>query len=256
MASLNLLTARNAVFGYGQKEVVRFSLDLKAGEWVSLLGPNGAGKSTILYGLVGLLPLKAGEVYLQGERLSKLSPKERAKRVALMRQMPGISYPFTAFEIVLQGRYPHGPSKADEEIAWQALQKVGATHLAERPFASLSGGERQKIWLARVIAQQTPLLLLDEPASHLDPAVSHEIYQLLKKLCAEGKAVLCVLHDLVYASLMSTRVILLKKGQFLAAGPPEEVLCPELLGKLFGVPFSLINHPINGKPLPFPSISL
>ncbi|NPA49447.1 MAG: ABC transporter ATP-binding protein [Thermodesulfobacteria bacterium] len=256
MASVNLLEAKNVALGYGEREVVRFSLALRAGEWVSLIGPNGAGKSTILHGLAGLLPLRAGEVYLAGEPLSRLTPRERARRVALMRQSPGTSYPFTAFEIVLQGRYPHGPSPQDEEMALKALERVGALHLAARPFPSLSGGERQKVWLARIIAQQTPLLLLDEPASHLDPAVSHEIYRLLRELCAEGKAVLCVLHDLVYASLMSNRVILLKKGRFLASGPPEEVLRPELLEELFEAPFLLLKHPLNGKPLPLPSVGL
>ncbi len=256
MASVSLLSARNVSLGYGKKEVVRFSLELKAGEWVSILGPNGSGKTTLLHGLAGLLPIKAGEIFLQGAPLSSLPPKERARRVALMRQSPGTSYPFTVFEIVLQGRYPYGFSEKDKEAALKALERVGALHLAERPYSSLSGGERQKVWLARVVVQETPVLLLDEPASHLDPAVSCEVYRLLRSLCAEGKAILCVLHDLVYASMMSSRIILLKSGRFVAEGPPEEVFTSPLLEKTFGVPFTVFPHPEIRKPLPLPSISL
>ncbi len=256
MASVELLYAREVTLGYGKKEVVRFSLELRRGEWISLIGPNGAGKSTILYGLAGLMPLKSGEIWLANESFTRLSPRRRARKIALMRQIPATSYPFTAYEIVLQGRYPHGFSQEDEKLAWEALERVGGLHLAASPFSSLSGGERQKVWLARAIAQQTPILLLDEPASHLDPAVSHEIYQLLKELCAEGKALLCVLHDLAYASLMSDRILLLKEGRVLAEGPPQEVLNPDLLEKLYGIPFSVVKHPDTGKPLPFPSIGL
>ena len=251
-----VLEAKEARFGWRGRTVVRASLSLKAGGWVSIIGPNGAGKSTLLHGLAGLIPLMAGRVTLLGEDLSKLKPRRRAQLVSLMRQIQSPVYPFTVYEIVLQGRYPHGKAPQDEEKALQALARVRAEHLAERPFSALSGGERQKVWLARLIAQETPILLLDEPAAHLDPAVKHEIYQVLKGLCREGRAVLCVLHDLSYASLLSDELILLKEGRVFAQGAPEEVLTPETLEALYGAPFTVLPHPETGKPLPLPSVSL
>ncbi len=250
------LEAKEAAFGWRNQVVVKASLRLFRGQWLSLIGPNGAGKTTLLHGLAGLLPLKGGKVEVFGRELPSLDPRERARKVALMRQLQQPVYPFSVFEIVLQARYPHGKGPQDEKIVLAALERVSALQLADRPFSFLSGGERQKVWLARIMAQDTPILLLDEPAAHLDPAVKHEIYQVLKGLCQEGRAIICVLHDLTYASLLSDEILLLKGGRVLAQGKPEEVLRPKLLEEAYGVPFTVLSHPENGKPLPLPSIGL
>lgn len=256
MASI-VLEARAAAFGWHKKAVVEeISFQLFSGQWLSIIGPNGAGKTTLLHGLAGLLPLQRGAVKILGRDLASYKARVRACKVALMRQSQKPVYPFSVFEIVLQGRYPYGNRPENEEIALLALKKVSAQHLAPRPFSSLSGGERQKVWLARVVAQATPILLLDEPAAHLDPAVKHEIYRFLKKLCREGKAIVCVLHDLTYVSLLSDYVLVLKDGRILAQGKTEEVLVPDTLEEAFGVPFVVSRHPQSGKPLPLPSIGL
>ncbi len=239
-----LLTARGLSFvhpsGHGVTDI---DLAVAPGEILGLLGPNGAGKSTLVRLLSGVAGPYRGSIRLLGDELSALRRREIARRVAVVPQEPRLELPFSALEVVLLGRHPHlsglaFESDADLALARAALERVDALELAHRPVAELSTGERQRIVVARALAQQTPLLLLDEPAAALDLRHQVELFDLLRELVSErtngGRGVVAVLHDLNLAAEYCDRVVLLKGGRIAAAGDTATTLTYAHLTEAYG----------------------
>ena len=234
------LTARAVSFayrdGHGLAEV---DFTVAAGELVGVLGPNGAGKSTLVKVLAGVRGPYRGSIRVLGDELAGLRRRELARRVAVVPQETAAEVPFTVLEAALLGRHPHlsglaFESARDVERALGALARVGADVLAHRPLAELSAGERQRVVVARALAQDTPVLLLDEPTSFLDLRYQVELFDLLRALAREGRAVVAVLHDLNLAAEYCDRVVLLANGRVAAAGPTAAALTYAHLTRVYG----------------------
>ncbi len=235
-----ILTCRDLSVGYKDKTVLsRVNLSFSAGRFISLLGPNGAGKTTLLRTLSGHLSPMGGSIEIQGTPLKQIRPMELAKFMAVV-LTDKVSPPlFSVFEFVALGRYPHtdflgrmGP--ADASAVQAALAAVNAANLAPRPFADLSDGERQKVLVARALAQEPRLLLLDEPTIHLDLKHRMEVMAILRNLCRDrGITVVASLHDVDVAAKVSDRVALVKEGCISAWGSPEQILEPQTVAKLY-----------------------
>jgi iron complex transport system ATP-binding protein len=209
-------------------------------ELVALVGPNGSGKTTLLKILLGLLRPGAGTVALYNQPLSSYAPKERAKNIAYVSQQPALSFPLTVSELVALGRYPHSlrfqSSSQDATAVDHALNQTDAMHLAHRNFDTLSGGEQQKVLIARALAQSARILLLDEPTLHLDLYYQLQILAALKRLCTEQRiTVITVLHDVNLVSLFADKALLLSSGQLRAFGPVEVVINEAAIKDLLGV---------------------
>jgi iron complex transport system ATP-binding protein len=234
------LAARGVTFAYRDGHgVADIDLEAEPGEVVGLLGPNGAGKSTLVKVLAGVLGPYRGSVRVLGDELSGLARRELARRLAVVPQESASDVPFTALETALLGRHPHlaglaFESDRDVELARAALARVGASGLAHRPLAELSSGERQRVVVARALAQDTPVLLLDEPTSFLDLRYQVELFDLLRELAREGRAVVAVLHDLNLAAEYCDRVALVADGRVVAAGATAEVLTYAHLTHVYG----------------------
>jgi iron complex transport system ATP-binding protein len=251
-----MLEARALSFRVGRHRLLEgVSFGLEAGEVLSILGPNGAGKSTLLRLLSGEERPSSGEVRLLGRPLSDYSALELALLRSVLTQRREMGFPFTAYEVAFLGRLPHLEARAehprDHQATAHALSLTQAHALARRRYPTLSGGEQSRVDLARVLAQEPRLLLLDEPTNHLDPRHQVEVLHLCRKLAQEGWAVIAVLHDLNLAGLFSDRVLLLHQGTPVALGTPQEVLEPERLEVVYGLPFALTRHP-SGKPWVMP----
>jgi iron complex transport system ATP-binding protein len=234
------------------------SFHVASGEVVALVGPNGAGKSTLIRAVSGVVPLLHGDVRIDGGLLSRLSTMERARYLAVVPQARSLPPAFTVYESVLLGRTPHlgwlgrtGPR--DHERVQYALGHTRMLPLADRRVGELSGGEQQRVLLARALAQDTPVLLLDEPTTHLDLQHRESLIQLIRELAEKKKlAVLMVLHDLNLAGLYADRVGLLVAGEVQAIGRPSQVLTEENLSRVYEMPVRVIPHPDYGTPLILP----
>ncbi|HEX5504184.1 MAG TPA: ABC transporter ATP-binding protein [Thermomicrobiales bacterium] len=254
-----LVEARRLRFGYGARPVLRdLSLRVARGEFVGLIGPNGAGKSTLLRVVCGALKPAAGELDFDGAPLARLARRALARRVAVLPQSPVLPDAFTVAELVLLGRTPHlgllqPEGRADFAAARRALVAAGCLDLAARRLGELSGGERQRAALARALAQEPELLLLDEPTAHLDLGHQQELLATLARLNREaGLTVLAVFHDLNLAAACCGRLALLHDGRVLAAGPPAAVVTPPLLKRAYGFEAQVIRHPRTGLPVVLP----
>lgn len=244
---------------YGLRRILEnVSLEVQAGEVVGLIGPNGAGKSTLIRAISGVIPVKTGNVSVNGVNLLVLPPLARARLLAVVPQAAALPPAFTVWETVLLGRTPYlnflgQISSRDEEIVWQALAKVDALDLRERRVGELSGGEQQRVLLARALAQATPILLLDEPTSHLDLHYQIRFMETVRSLAQEDNlAILIALHDLNLAARFTDRILLLVEGKVQAAGRPEQVLLPSLLSQAYRWPVQVFPHPRDGAPLVLP----
>lgn len=254
-----VIEVRDLALRRGKREILQgIDLGMAPGEFVGVLGPNGAGKSTLLAAICGELPLERGEVLFDGESLRAMSPRERARKLALLPQESSLQFPFTVFEVAKLGRIPHPPDTGrDERIVEEALRAAGAWHLADRLYPTLSGGERQRVQFARVLAQldgapegAPQALLLDEPTSNLDLEHQHTILRAARDLAASrGIAVMAILHDLDLASAYADRLLLLRGGRVVAEGTPWEVLTEEKVGEVFGVRATVLQHPHADRPL-------
>jgi len=251
---MHLLEARALCYRVGSTSLVHeVSLVVDPGEVLVLVGPNGAGKSTLLRLVAGDLRPTSGEILLDGKLLAQQTTGEQALRRAVLRQHVGVSLPFTVFEIALMGRHPHlrgrpeGP--ADRLIAQEALGHTEMLPFAERVFPTLSGGEQARASLTRVLAQQTSLLLLDEPTAALDLRHQHAVLTLLRTMALRGATALAVLHDLNLAALYADRIGLLHQGRLLAIGTPWEVLRAPLLSEMYNVAVTIVPHPQADAPL-------
>lgn len=246
-----MLEARSVTFRCDGKSLVRdVSLQLKPGQVCALLGPNGAGKSTLVKLMSGQLAPTSGDVLLQGQPLQRFTPHQLATRRALLSQNRAVGFPFSAFDVVLLGRHPHvtgtGESEIDRAEAERCLAATESSHLSQRTYNTLSGGEAARIDLARVLAQDTDVLLLDEPTNHLDPRHQVAVLKLCRELANAKRAVAVCMHDLNLAAQFSDHVLLLKNGNVIAAGTPEETLSAELLEEVYEVPFAVWERPDGG----------
>lgn len=238
------------------------SLAVPPGKLVSVVGPNGAGKSTLLRLLSGELQPSSGQVTLMQRPLAHWSRKENAQRRAVLSQRISLTFSFSVLEVVLMGRTPHNNGYEREEdwqIAYEALERVGLTDLAERPYTTLSGGEQQRVQMARVMAQiwTTPAeghryLLLDEPTNSLDLTYQHSILKLARQFADDGTAVLAILHDLNLAAQYSDHILMLKNGQLQCQGTPDEVITADRVLKVFDLPVQIVSHPQKGFPFMMP----
>jgi iron complex transport system ATP-binding protein len=249
-----VLATRDLSVQRGQRPVVReLSLHLAAGEAVALVGPNAAGKSTLLRALSGLIPAATGEIRIQDRPLTEWQPSALARSLALVIADEDAASFFTVHEAVAFGRYPHlGPFRPqgvqDRLAIAQALDQTGLTALAHRRVSTLSAGERQLVALARGLAQEPNILLLDEPIAHLD--IGHELalFRTLDEVRRHGVAILAVIHDLARASAWAERMIVLAHGRIIADGAPQRVLADAAVAEAFGVAIS--GHRIEGLKTP------
>ena len=249
-----LLAVTDLVAGYGRRPVLQgLTFCLRAGECAALLGPNGSGKTTLLRALSGVLAPWSGEVHLADRPLASLRPRERARRVAVVPQRGPCPEDLTAREMVLLGRYAHlspwgwyGPG--DHRAADCALAATDTTGLAHRRLHELSGGELQRVLLARALAQESPLLLLDELAAGLDLARMTGLFDLLERRRAAGACVLMAVHDCNLAALYATRLLGLREGRLTFDGPVRQVFTEENLSALYQTPVTVLPHPLWGLP--------
>jgi iron complex transport system ATP-binding protein len=249
------LTIEHLSVAYQDRVALRdVSLDARSGEIVVLIGPNGAGKSTLLRAIAGAVAPVAGRICLDGDDMARLRPIERAQLVAVVPQAARLPEAFTAGEVVLMGRNPHlprfgGERASDHEAARRAMLRTSTWDLAERRIGELSGGEQQRVLIARALAQEPRVLLLDEATAHLDLRHQLATLRLARTLARSGLLVVAALHDLNLAAQHADRLALLDGGVLLSCGAPTQVLTPELLDRAYGVAAHVGVHPLTGAPL-------
>jgi iron complex transport system ATP-binding protein len=235
----------------GVRVVADLSLEVDAGDWVGLIGPNGAGKTTALRAVGGLVEY-AGRICVFGEEVGSLPRRDVARRIALVPQTPVIPPDMTVLEYALLGRTPHlrylsSPGRSDIVASRSALGRLDAAHLVDRRLGSLSGGERQRAVLARAIAQEARLVLLDEPTTALDVGAQQQVLELVAALRANGNlTVLSAMHDLTVAGQYADRLVLLDGGREVASGPPADVLTEELIARHYGAHVRVVSDPGTG----------
>lgn len=251
-----LLDARGVVVDLGGTRILHgVGLAVEPGQVVALLGPNGAGKSTLLAAACGDVPTASGEVRLSGRPLGAWSTVELARRRAVLLQRVNVSFPFTALQVVTMGRAPWAGTSAqdaDDQAVAEAMAACDVEHLAERQFTTLSGGERARVALARVLAQGTDLLMLDEPTAALDLHHQELVLARARRHAQGGGGVVVVLHDLTLAAAWADRVIVLDRGRVAAAGAPRDVLTAGTLSQVYRCPVEVIDHPRTGGPIILP----
>ncbi len=246
------ISADNISISYGDHHVIEeFSLAVDQGGFIGILGPNGCGKTTFLRALSRILKPDLGAVFIEGLKAESYDSRTLAKTIGCVGQETDVAFPFTVREIVLMGRYPHigklAPFSANDlAIADEAMKTTNTLHLAERLITEVSGGERQRVLIARTLTQQPKILLLDEPTSHLDINHQIEIMDLIRDL-APRITIIGVFHDLNLASYFCDRIVLMKEGKILTVGTPAEVLTPEKIRESFSVRMMVSTHPLTGK---------
>ncbi|MFW0787560.1 ABC transporter ATP-binding protein [Gordonia sp. CPCC 206044] len=253
------LHAEGLTVGYDDRDIIS-GLDIAVPDSAitTIIGPNGCGKSTLLRALARLLPPRAGTVYLDGEDINHMRPKVVARTLGLLPQNPVAPGGLTVADLVARGRHPHQrwyqqASAADEAAVARALEQTQTTDLADRPVDALSGGQRQRVWIALTLAQETDLLLLDEPTTYLDLAHSVEILDLVHELCKDhGKTVVMVLHDLNLAARYSDSLFVMRSGELVEHGSPSEVITADLLQRAFGLQSVVMADPVFGAPMIVP----
>ena len=254
-----MLKIVNLSVSYGSRRVLQdVSLNVQSGEVAALIGPNGAGKSTLVRAVSGVIPVAGGTVRTNGTDLLALPAMQRARHLAVVPQAVFLPPAFSVWETVLLGRTPYlnflgQTSAADEDIARRALVRVDALDLAERRVGELSGGEQQRVLLARALAQSTPILLLDEPTSNLDLHYQVSFMEMVHSLAKQDNlAVLVALHDLNLAARYADSVALLVNGEIKAAGSPRQVLTQEIISEAYNLPVEVVPHPFADVPLVLP----
>jgi iron complex transport system ATP-binding protein len=249
------LEARGLVVAYDGKVVVDgVDLALPEGSFTVILGPNASGKSTVLRALARVLKLEAGDVLFDGRALGEYGSKELARRMGLLPQDAIAPEGMRVADLVSRGRYPHHSAlqrwtSADDTATRDALASTNTTDLAERYVDQLSGGQRQRVWVALLLAQQTPVMLLDEPTTFLDIAHQYELLDLLRTLNRQGKTVIAVLHDLNQAARYADNLVLMKEGRVVATGTPSALITAERVGDVFGIDAVVTPDPVTGTPM-------
>lgn len=250
-----MIGATGLTFGFTDEPVLEgVDLAVEPGELVGLIGPNGAGKTTLLRLVSGVLEPEAGRIDLDGEAVTDLSPAAIGQRVAVVPQQTELSFDFSVRDVITMGRHPYQGRferlrRADRTLVDRAMAETETTHLADRPFTAISGGERKRVLIARAIAQDTPALLVDEPTASLD--INHQIavFELLRERLGDDQAILAAVHDLNLAARYCDRLVLLADGAVRAMGAPTEVLDPQQLRDAYGISTTVVDNPVTGTPL-------
>ncbi len=253
------LSADNVTLAYDDQTIVEsVSLAIPDGRITTIIGPNGCGKSTLLRSLVRLKAPDSGTVILDGQSIQHFPTREVAKRLGLLAQQATAPGGITVEELVMRGRFPHQaflqpPNKRDREAVDLAIERTHMTELRTRSVDELSGGQRQRAWIAMVLAQETPILLLDEPTTYLDIAHQLQIVELVRELNAtDSRTIVLVLHDINEAIRISHNIVAMKSGGILAQGPPEEIITRELIREIYGADCDIVANPHDGKPFCIP----
>lgn len=252
------LHAETITVGYGGSDVLRdVSLQVPEGKITALIGPNGCGKSTLLRALGRQQPISKGQVYLGDRSIRKMNAREFARHVAFLPQQPVTPEGVSVREVIAYGRYPYTGAFAslgaeDHRAVEEAAERAGVTALLDVPATDLSGGQRQRVWVAMTVAQQTPVLLLDEPTTYLDPTHQIAILDLVRDLNSAGRTVVMVVHDMTHAARFADSIVAMRGGQVLAAGETEDVMSAKLVEDLFGISCLEVRDPETGRTLPIP----
>jgi len=253
------LTAHDITVGYGPVPVLeKVSVAIPDAELTVIVGPNGCGKSTLLRALARMLPVRGGEVRLDGQPLATYQPKALARRLGMLPQAPTAPEGIVVADLVARGRYPHQSllrqwSPADQAAIEEAMAAANVTEFAERQVGELSGGQRQRVWIAMALAQETPILLLDEPTTYLDIAHQLEVLDLAQRLHLGGHTVVAVLHELHLAFRYATHLIVMSNGAVVAEGRPGAIVTPELIQEVFEVSCRIVADPESGTPMVIPT---
>ncbi|MFC8570511.1 ABC transporter ATP-binding protein [Streptomyces sp. NPDC057245] len=257
---MNRLTAENVTLAYDQRVIAQqLSVEIPDSSFTVIVGPNACGKSTLLRALSRMLKPSEGRVLLDGSVIQSMPAKQVARTLGLLPQSSVAPDGITVGDLVGRGRYPHQGllrqwSTEDERVVQESMAQTGISELADRYVDELSGGQRQRVWIAMALAQQTPLLLLDEPTTYLD--IQHQIDVL--DLCAElheeqGRTLVAVLHDLNHAARYATHLIALRDGEIIAEGAPKDIVTADLVERVFGLRCQVIDDPETGTPLVVPA---
>lgn len=255
------LSAEKITAGYDERKVlVDLGVVIPADSFTVIIGPNACGKSTLLRTLARLLPPVKGTVVLDGRDIHSYPAKEVARRVGLLPQTSIAPEGITVVDLVSRGRFPHQAmmrqwSTEDERAVRSALQQTRTLEIAGRPVDELSGGQRQRVWIALVLAQESPIVLLDEPTTYLDISHQLDLLELCTKLNAEGRTLVAILHDLNQAARYATHLIAMHHGDIVAQGPPVNVVTPALVEQVFGVRSRIVPDPETGSPMIVPLAS-
>jgi iron complex transport system ATP-binding protein len=249
MDMTKLVDVKNISFSYDKDSPAVFeniSFSIEKGDVLCVLGPNGTGKTTLIKCINGLHKVNEGEVYLNGANIQNLSFRDISRTVGYIPQGHVPSFPFTVFDVVLMGRSPYvnitsSPKEKDREIAMNALETLGIEDLKDKPYTNLSGGERQLVFLARVLAQEPDLLILDEPTNHLDFGNQIKLLEIIEQLSKLGLAVIMSSHYPVHAFLAASKVAIMKDKGFIDFGTPDDVLSEENLKKAYGIDVKLME---------------
>lgn len=254
-----MLHVRDLTVSYGAATIIDgLVLDVPRGGVTTIVGPNGCGKSTLLRAVAGLIPRERGEVVLDGRNTAEMKRREIARTLAVLPQTPVAPDGLTVRDLVGRGRHPHQTwlrqtSGNDRAMVDEVMELTQVAEFAERPLERLSGGQRQRAWIAMVLAQDTPLVLLDEPTTYLDLSHSVELLALIRRLADDmGRTVVMVLHDLNLAARFSDQLVVMKGGEVQAAGTPAEVVSEQLLADVFSLPAVVTEDPVAGGPLIVP----
>ncbi|MGJ7919260.1 ABC transporter ATP-binding protein [Neobacillus sp. LXY-4] len=252
---MTTLIAEKLTIGYEERTIVKeLNLEFAAGKITSILGPNGCGKSTILKTVARLHPATSGVVYLDGKMIHETPTKEIAKKLAILPQSPEAPGGLSVYELISYGRTPYQSgfsrlNKHDREMIDWALEVTGLAELKYQAVDTLSGGQRQRAWIAMAIAQETDLLLLDEPTTYLDLAHQLEVLQLLEDLNKQdGRTIIMVIHDLNHASRFSHQLVALKQGKIVKQGEADQVMTAEVIKQVFNIDTTIVTDPRTGKP--------
>ncbi|WP_262284128.1 ABC transporter ATP-binding protein [Micromonospora sp. MA102] len=255
------LVGEALTLGYDRRTVAEdLTVAVPDGSFTVIIGPNACGKSTLLRALARLLRPARGTVLLDGADIHRRPARQVARTLGLLPQSAVAPDGLTVAELVSRGRYPHQGllrqwSREDERVVDRAMADTGVAELADRPVDELSGGQRQRVWIAMALAQQTPLLLLDEPTTYLDIAHQVEVLDLCARLHEEqGRTLVAVLHDLHQAARYATHLVAMRDGRVVAAGDPRRIVTTELVEEVFGLPCRIIDDPETGTPLVLPAV--
>ena len=253
---MSCISTKNLNISYGNLDIVKdLNLDIPKGKITTIIGSNGCGKSTILKTIARIIQAKSGDIFVNNINIKEQSPKDLAKVMAVLPQSPQAPSGLTVEELISYGRFPHQKGfgkmrKEDEDIVTWALKSTGIEEFRERPMEALSGGQRQRAWIAMALAQQTEILILDEPTTYLDLAHQLEILKLLEDLNRkQGTTIVMVIHELNNAARFADHMIGVKKGKVVCQGTAHEVMTKENLKELFNIDAEIVEDPRNNKPV-------